>query len=209
MDYLKNLNWRYATKRMTGEKIPQDKLERILEAVRLAPSSYGLQPFKVLVIGDLETRKKIKPACFNQEQIVECSHLLIFCVWSKITEKEVDEFMNDIAKKRNVSLESLKEYKGYIMNTITTNTPEQNTIWASKQCYIALGYALFAAALENIDATPMEGFNPTQVDAILRLSEKGLKSVVLCALGYRDIKNDYLVHQAKVRRDKEKFFEWI
>lgn len=209
MNYIQQLNWRYATKRMNGTKIPKEKLENILEAVRLAPSSYGLQPFKVLVIEDIETRKKIQPACWNQPQIVECSHLLVFCAWSQITEKEVDEFINDVAKKRNVTLESLKDYKGYIMNTITTNTPEQNLFWASKQCYIALGNALFAAALENVDATPMEGFMPSKLDEALKLAEKGLRSVVLCALGYRDSSKDYLVNQAKVRRDKEKFFEWI
>ncbi len=209
MNYIQQLNWRYATKRMTGEKIPQEKLGNILEAVRLAPSSYGLQPFQVLVIENLETRKKIQPACFNQPQIIECSHLLVFCAWNQITEKEVDEYINDIAKKRNLTVESLKDFKGYIMKTITTNTQEQNMIWASRQCYIALGNALFAAALENVDATPMEGFVPSKLDEILQLQEKGLKSVVLCALGYRDSTNDYLVNQPKVRRDKEKFFEWI
>ncbi|MCX7999256.1 MAG: nitroreductase family protein, partial [Leptospiraceae bacterium] len=173
------------------------------------PSSYGLQPFKVLVIEDKEIRKKIQPACLKQPQIVEASHLLVFCAWSQITEKEVDDFIHDTAKKRNIPFGSLAQMKGYIMHTITTNTPEQNLIWASKQCYIALGHALFAAALEQVDATPMEGFLPKKLDEVLGLEEKGLRSVVLCALGYRNVEHDYLVNQAKVRRDKEKFFEWI
>ncbi|MBK7994382.1 MAG: NAD(P)H-dependent oxidoreductase [Blastocatellia bacterium] len=206
MELIKALNWRYATKRMTGEKIPQEKLDRILEAIRLSASSTGLQPYTVLVLENQELRKKLQPFAYNQPQIVEASHLLIFAAWSNITIEQVREFISNIAETRGVTVDSLKAYQSMIENLISNKTAEENYAWAAKQTYIALGTALVAAAVEGIDATPMEGFDPQAFDDLLQLQEKGLRSVSLLTLGYRDDKNDYLANAKKVRRQKEKLF---
>lgn len=206
MDILKLLNWRYATKKMTGAKLPQEKLDRILDAIRLSASSYGLQPYTVLVIEDPELRKKIQPAAYNQPQIVEASHLLVFTAWANVTVEQVQEFINNIAETRGISVESLKGYQTAVENQISGKPAEANYNWAARQAYIALGTALVAAAAEEVDATPMEGFNPQAVDEILQLQEKGLRSVVFLALGYREAEKDYLANAKKVRRDKEKLF---
>lgn len=206
MELIKALNWRYATKRMTGEKIPQEKLDRILEAIRLSASSTGLQPYTVLILENQELRKKLQPLAYNQPQIVEASHLLIFAAWSNITIEQVREFISNIAETRGVSIDSLKAYQAMIENLISNKTAEENYAWAAKQTYIALGTALVAAAIEGVDATPMEGFNPQTLDDLLQLQEKGLRSVSLLTLGYRDAQNDYLANAKKVRRQKEKLF---
>jgi nitroreductase len=209
MDYIESLNWRYATKRMTKQKIPTEKLDRILEAVRLTPSSYGLQPFQVIVVEDFGTREKIFPQAFNQPQILECSHLLVFSAWKEISYQKVEDYIQLISKTRNVSLESLEGLKKNILQMAKNNTSTQTFQWTSQQCFIALGHALFAAALEQVDATPMGGFKPEGVDEVLNLEEKGLGSVVLCALGYRDLENDKLVKLPKVRKPKTEMFIWI
>lgn len=199
MDLIKAMNWRYAAKRMNGAKVPQEKLDRILEATRLSPSSFGLQPYTILVIEDQGLRKRIQPVAHNQPQIVEASHLLAFAVWENITSEKVSEFINHIA-------DSLKGYQTAIESRVNGNPPEVIFNWAARQAYIALGTALVAAAIEEIDATPMEGFDTQAVDTVLQLNEKGLRSVALLALGYRDAENDYLVRAKKVRREKEKLF---
>jgi nitroreductase len=200
------MNWRYATKRMTGAKVSQEKLDRILEAIRLSASSTGLQPYTILVLEDQELRKRLQPLAYNQPQIVEASHLLIFAAWADITIEQVKEFINNIAETRGVSLDSLKAYQTMIENLITNKTSEANYDWAAKQTYIALGTALVAAAVEQVDATPMEGFNPQAFDQLLQLPEKGLRSVSLLALGYRNTEDDYLANAKKVRRHKGQLF---
>ena len=205
MDILSLLNWRYATKRMTGKKIPQEKVEVILESIRLSASSIGLQPYRVLVIEDKDLLEKIKPIANNQAQITEASHLLVFAAWSNVTEASIEEYLNLIATERNVTLESLGAIKGY-MTGLTKNTTEQNFNWAARQSYIALGTALIAAASQEVDATPMEGFDSAALDELLGLQEKGLKSVSILPLGYRDLNQDWLVSLPKVRTPKQKFF---
>jgi len=205
MDILSLLNWRYAAKRMNGNKIPQEKIDIILESVRLSASSIGLQPYRVIVIETPEVLKQIKPIANNQAQITEASHLLVFAAWSDVTEDSIEEYLNLIASERKVSLESLGTMKGY-MTGLTKNTAEQNFNWAARQAYIALGTALIAAASQEVDATPMEGFDSTALDNLLGLPEKGLKSVSILPLGYRDITQDWLVSLPKVRTPKQKFF---
>lgn len=206
MDIIEALNWRYATKRMTGEKLPQEKVEKILEALRLSASSMGIQPYTVLVIENPDLKKQLQAVAYNQPQIVECSHLLVFAAWTDLTEKHVDEYIDNIANTRGETKESLSGFKDMMMGTVNNLNPEQKHNWAARQTYIALGTALSAAALEQVDATPMEGFIPEEFDKILNLNEKGLKSVALMALGFRDSENDYLVSKKKVRRSKEKLF---
>ena len=205
MKLIDTLNWRYAAKRMTGEKVPAEKINAILEAVRLSPSSIGLQPYNVIVIENPDIKNQLLPAAFNQPQITEASHLLVFAAWENVTEKEVNEFVNHVAETRNVTVESLAGLKTNLQK-IPGRTQEVNFNWAARQAYIALGIAIAAAAEEKVDATPMEGFNPETVDEILQLKEKGLKSLSILALGYRDTSTDWLAGLKKVRWNKEKLF---
>jgi nitroreductase/dihydropteridine reductase len=205
MSIITALNWRYAAKRMTGVKIPAIKLDIILDAISLAPSSYGLQPYSILVIENREILEKIKPIALNQPQITEASALFVFTVWDKITSERIDIFINQIARERNLTIDSLKPFQSQ-MESLLKNNDKDNIEWSAKQVYLALGIGLLAAAEEKIDSTLMEGFNRQQLDEFLRLKEKGLRSFVLMALGYRDIQNDYIVNLNKVRREKRKFF---
>ena len=204
MSLLDSLKWRYAVKRMNGNKIPEATMNTILEATKLAPSSFGLTPYNIIVIEDEETRKKLQPHFYNQPQVGESSALVIFATWNSITEKEVAEYMQEIAEERGVPVESLNDFASYINGSIKNLTAEQLQIWASKQTYIALGFTLVAAATEEIDATPMEGFKPDAVDEALGLKALGLHSAVAVTLGYRDAANDYLSGAKKVRRASEK-----
>ena len=204
MSLLDSLKWRYAVKRMNGNKIPEATMNTILEATKLAPSSFGLTPYNIIVVEDEETRKKLQPHFYNQPQVGESSALVIFATWNSITDKEVAQFMQEIADERGVPVESLNDFASYINGSIKNLTAEQLQIWAAKQTYIALGFALVAAATEEIDATPMEGFKPDAVDESLGLKALGLHSAVAVTLGYRDAANDYLSGAKKVRRASEK-----
>ena len=201
MELIKSLEWRYATKKMNGEKIPQDKLERILDATRLTPSSYGLTPYQVIVVEDQELKERLVGACYGQTQLKDSSAVLVFAVWDEITEWAVENYINDIATKRNIPVEVLNDFKGMMIGTISNMDEEQKTIWAQKQAYIGLGFSLVASALEEVDSTPMEGFLPNKVDEVLGLRELGLKSTVILTLGYRDTEGDSLSTMKKVRRD--------
>ena len=165
----------------------------------------GLQPYTVLVITDPEIKKQILPVANNQQQIVDSSHLLVFAAWDKITSENVDDYMNLTASTRNIPVESLKEFKNMLVG-ICDRPQQENYEWAARQCYIAFATALAAAAEERVDATPMEGFNNAALDELLGLTEKGLKSLTLLPLGYRDTENDWLVNLPKVRRQKEDLF---
>lgn len=209
MNFIEKLNWRYATKRMNGAKISQEKLNTILEAIRLAPTSMGLQPFKVLVIENQDLKEKIFNSSAKQPQIKECSHILVFATLESINESTINSYMATIAEERNVGIETLDPFKGMISGFVNNMPAEQVEIWAQKQVYIAFGFGLFAAALEEIDATPMEGFNPAQLDLDLDLASKGLKSCLIMTLGHRDTQNDYLVNAKKVRKSSHNFIEHI
>jgi len=206
MSLIQALEWRYAAKRMNGQKVPQEKIDKILEATRLSASSMGLQPYNILVVENLELREKIKAVANNQPQITESSLLLIFAAWDNITPAHIEDYINHTAEVRGVSLESLTGFKDALLNIAQKNTPEQNFQWAARQAYIAFGTAIAAAATEQVDATPMEGFNAAALDELLNLKEKGLRSVTLLPLGYRDAANDWLASQKKVRRANDKFF---
>lgn len=206
MDLIQSLEWRYAAKRMNGSKVADEKIGRILEAIRLAPSSMGMQPYTVLVIEDEELKKKLRPVAWNQPQIEESSHLLVFAAWDNITPEQIEDFINYTAKVRNMPVESLNDYKDMLLNMAANRSQEENFQWAAKQVYLALGTALVAAASEQVDATPMEGFDPAAADELLGLKEKGLRSISFLPLGYRDAENDWLVTLPKVRREKEKLF---
>jgi len=205
MELLNALEWRYASKKMNGKRVPEDKVEKILEAIRLAPSSIGLQPYSVMVITDPELKKKILPIANNQQQIVDSSHLLVFATWDEITTERVEDFISLNAKTRKVSMESLDGLRSKLLN-ISKRSREENFEWAARQTYIAFATGIAAAAEERVDATPMEGFNNVALDELLNLKDKGLRSLTLLPLGYREKEKDWLVNLPKVRREKEKFF---
>jgi len=202
MELLESLEWRYATKKMNGDKIPQSKLDRILEATRLAPSSYGLTPYRVIVVENQELKEKLVPACYGQTQLADSSVVLVFATWDAImTENGVDDYINNIADQRNIPVNVLDDFKNMMIGTISNMSEEQKTIWAQKQAYIGLGVSIVASAVEEVDSTPMEGFVPAQVDKILRLKDMGLSSAVILTLGYRDTEGDSLSTMKKIRRD--------
>jgi len=205
MDILKLLNWRYATKRMNGKIVPEAKIETILESIRLSASSIGLQPYTLYVIKDENLRKQILPIANNQPQMVECSHLLVFAAWNNLTEERIDAWLKDVEDTRGTVAERTQNFAMYLKGKAKNDSESDNFTWIAKQAYIALGTALIAAAAEEVDATPMEGFNAAKLDKLLKLDEKSLKSVLIVPLGYRDETNDFLFNQKKVRRSSDTF----
>ncbi len=203
MNFLESLNWRYATKRMTGAKVPQEKVDTILEAARLAPTASGIQPFNIVAISDRQLLEKIRPIAHNQPQITEASHLLVFAAWDDVTPDKVDYVHDLVAKERNLAPDAQAPTINRLKGFFESLTKEQRFNWAARQTYIAFGMAIAAAAIERVDATPMEGFRNAELDILLGLKEKGLRSTSLLALGYRDTANDRLVNLKKVRRPKE------
>ncbi len=203
MNILDSLNWRYATKRMTGEKVPQEKVDIILEAARLAPTGSGIQPFSIIQITDKALLEKIQPIAFNQAQITEASHLLVFAAWDAVTPEKIDYVYDQIVHERNLPADALKEYTDRLKGMLTTLPREQQYNWAARQTYIAFGVAIAAAATEKVDTTPMEGFKNAELDQLLGLHEKGLRSTSLLTIGHRDTVNDWLANLKKVRRPKE------
>ncbi len=209
MDLLERLNWRYATKRMTGAPVPAEKLNNILEAIRLAPSAGGLQPYTIIVVTDPELKKRIQPVANNQPQIVESGALLVFAAWAGLTEKHIDDYMSLIIQERGVTAESLAPFSASLKGSMVPRGDEVNYNWAARSAYIALGVGIVAAANESIDASPMEGFNAPALDELLGLKEQNLRSVALLGLGYRDEATDFLVNAKKVRRAKEQLFQFL
>lgn len=204
------LNWRYATKKMDPSKaVSDEKLEAILKAIELAPTSSGLQPYEVLVVTNPDVRAKIKVVAWNQEQIVDGSHLLVFAAWDNYTEARVDSVTDQMAEERGGRSETLDAYYTNLKNMYLPRDADVNFEHAARQAYIALGFALAAAAVEEVDSTPMEGFDPAAVDEILGLKERGLRSVLLLPLGYRAEEGDWLVNMKKVRRPRDKFITTI
>ena len=210
MSLINQLQWRYATKKMDAKKlVPLEKVEHILEAIRLTASSSGLQPYELIVITNQGIRQKIKEAANNQSQITDCSHLIVFAAWDNYTTDRINAAFDMTETIRNFTSESGTAYRQMLLKTYPARDAEVNFTHAAKQAYIGLGTALIAAAYEKVDCTPMEGFNPTAVDEILNLKAKGLRSVVMLPLGYRNSEEDWLVNLKKVRRTKEQFISWI
>lgn len=200
MELLEKLKWRYATKAMNGKKVPQEKIDNIIEAISLAPTSSGLQPFEVFVISNQEVKEKIKPVAFNQSVITECSHLLVFAAWDTYTAERINKQFDLTNEVRGFKNEGWENYRQSLLNTYPQRDAELNYNHAAKQAYIAFSQALAAAAFEGVDSTPMEGFQPDKLDEILGFKEKGLRSCVILTLGYRDAEKDWLVNLKKVRK---------
>jgi len=206
MNLIENLKWRYASKKMNGKTVTDEKIDAILDAIQLAPTSSGIQPFNVFVITDKELLAKIQPIAMGQSQIVDCSHLLVFAGWENYTLEKIEKVFNYTLSERGLPPETMDDYKKGLWGMYSQLPEEWHANHASKQTYIALGIALIAAAEQKVDATPMEGFDPNALDELLNLKEKGLKSSSLLALGYRDTENDWLVNMKKVRKPKNELF---
>ena len=207
--FIENQNWRYATKKFNSEKkISESDLEILKDAIQLSSSSYGLQPYKVLIIENEEIRKQLQPASWGQSQIVEASHLLVFANITNVDADYINNFAENMATTRNIPLESVKGYADFLISKITTLSPEQQAVWTAKQTYLALGNLLNAAAELKIDVTPMEGFLPEQYNEILGLKEKGLHATLVATIGYRHDEDD-TQHYIKVRKPKSELFETI
>ncbi len=200
MELLDTLKWRYAAKAMNGKKVSEEKVTRILEAARLAPTSSGLQPFEIFVIKNQEIKEQIKPIAWNQSVITDCSHLLVFAAWDTYTEDRINHMFDLTNEIRGFKNEGWENYRQMLLSSYPQKDAEENFNHASKQAYIAFSQAITAAAYEKVDATPIEGFDPAAVDKILNLREKGLRSAVLLPIGYRAEDEDWLVNLVKVRK---------
>jgi len=197
------LNWRYATKKMDVAKtVPQEKVDAIIEAVRLAPTSSGTQPFELIVVTNPELRAQISKAAGDQAQINDGSHLLVFAAWDNYTADRIDEVVELNVEARG-ELPMLHAYYDNLKTNYVPRDAAVNYAHAARQAYIALGVALVAAAEQEVDSTPMEGFSPEAVDQILGLDKRGLRSVVLMPLGYRDATGDWLLPMGKVRKSHD------
>lgn len=206
MTYLENQNWRYATKKYdTTKKVAETDLNILLEAIRLSASSYGLQPYKIIVVENPEIREKLKVAAWNQSQVTEASHLLVFANIVDFGDAEIDSFIALTAEERNIPIDNLTGYGSFMKSKISVLPLEQRNNWTAKQTYLALGNLLNAAADIKIDVTPMEGFDPNEFDKILNLTERGLHAAVIAAVGYRH-EDDATQHLKKVRKSNEQLF---
>lgn len=205
MSLLQDLQWRYATKKMTGAAVEQEKIDYITEAARLAPTSSGLHPFKVIEISNQEIKEQILPLAYNQSQIVDSSHLLVFAAYDEYTHERVDSVFLQQEQERGLAPGFANDYKNSLMTRFNSQTKDQHFEHAARQAYIGFGIAIAAAAEQRVDATPMEGFDNLALDQFLGLNELGLRSVTILALGHRDESNDWLVNLKKVRITKENF----
>lgn len=201
------LEWRYACKKFDADKrISDTDLNTILDSIQLTPSSYGLQPIKVLLIETKELREQIKPIAWNQAQVVDASHLLVFCHYTALSESYVDQHVSLMAQTRNLPIEKLQGFGTHVKASIASLNADHVNQWTAKQTYIALGQVLLSCALLHIDATPMEGFDRKALDELLDLSKDGLSASLLCPIGYRHAEDPYIALK-KVRKTKDALFE--
>ena len=196
-----SLHWRYATKKMNPERaVPQAAVDAIVEAARLAPTSSGLQPFEIIEVTNPEVRAKIRAAAWNQAQITDGSHLLVFAAWDNYTTERINHMFDLTNEVRGFKNEGWENYRQMLLSSYPQRDAEVNYQHAARQAYIAVGVALVAAAEAQVDSTPMEGFDPDKLDTILGLRARGLRSVVILPLGYRQEEGDWLAKLTKVRR---------
>ena len=205
-NFIKNANWRYATKKFdTTKKVSKEDLETLKEAIRLSASSFGLQPYRILIIENPELRAKLQPAAWGQSQIVDASQLIVFANITNFGETEIDASIANTTKTRGLPADALKGYGDFMKSKIVTLPEDVRNTWASKQTYLALGNLMNAASELKIDVTPMEGFEPAQVNEILGLGKLGLNATLLATIGYRH-EEDATQHYAKVRKSNEELF---
>ncbi|SDQ36559.1 Nitroreductase [Chryseobacterium soldanellicola] len=208
MNYLEALSRRYSVKKFNNEIIPQETLHNILESGKLAASSLGLQPYKIIVVESEEMKQKLIPAFYNPSQISTCSHLIVIISKRIIDDSYIHGYFNHISEVRDVPLEKLDLFKKSINQHIVQKTSDEIFNWAEKQSYIVLANLMYAAAIENIDTCPMEGFRQEMIEDILEINPEREKVTVTLALGYRS-EEDHFQHMKKVRKPNEKLFKFI
>lgn len=209
MQLLESLKWRYATKKFDNSKIIKDKdIALIEEVIQLSASSYGFQPYTVLRIENSQIRKSLQPISWNQSQIVDASHLYVFCNYVEFTDEMVDEYVQRKSNIQNISLEKLEGYKQFMKGKLKEKSKEEIPHWTAKQTYIALANMLTACAELKIDSCPIEGFEPQEYDKVLGLKEKGLTATVVMAIGYH-AKDDHNYNMKKVRKSINTLFKTI
>ncbi len=202
MNIIESLRWRYATKKFDHSRIlPQQKIDILTEAFNLTATSYGLQPLKLIVIKDKELQKKLKKHSWDQQQVADASHVLVFCIEKEIGENYILKHFENIKSTRNTSEEILKPFREQLIDSFKNKQEEEISTWAAKQAYLAMGNLLTVCAIEEIDACPMEGFIPEKYDELLKLNEIGLTSVLVLPVGYR-AEDDMFSEFKKVRRSK-------
>ena len=205
-NFIQDANWRYATKKFDAtKKVSNEDLDTLKEAIRLSSSSYGLQPYKVIFVENPELRAQLQPVSWEQTQIVDASHLIVFANVTNIGETEIDAYFKNLTETRNIPMEALQGYADFMKSKITSLSEEAKNIWTSKQTYLALGNLLNAAAELKIDVTPMEGFEPEQYNEILGLKKLGLNASLVAPIGYRH-EEDATQHYVKVRKSNEELF---
>jgi len=205
MDILSALEWRYATKRMTGHIVPDEKVDNILKAAYLAPSGIGLQPYEIIMISNQMLKEQVLPIAMNQPQIRESSHLLVFAVWDEYTHERIDKVFDYLDSEREILHPSSQRQRNFAKHFFGQMSLEENFHHAAKQANIALGLSIATAALQRVDACPMEGLDAAKLDVLLDLPARGLKSTMLLALGYRDGESDWNFKLKKVRKPFEDF----
>lgn len=200
MDTIKQLKWRYATKKFDAEKkLSENQLNIIKQAFNLTATSFGLQTIKLVITANPQIRASLLEHAYNQKQVVEASHLLVICIQDNILQDDVNQYYNNIKTIRNTPEEILKPYREDLIKTMNNKTVKERQQWSTNQAYIALGNLMAVCAFEGIDACPMEGFVPEQFDKILKLDQHGLKSVLLLPIGYR-AQDDMFSGFKKVRK---------
>lgn len=203
---LNRLQWRYATKKMDPSRVvSQEKIDRIIEAARLAPTSSGLQPYEIIAVSNLEIRKEIQAIAWNQGQVTDSTQLLVFAAWDNYTVERINSMFDLTNEIRGFKNEGWEKYRNFILGIYPQRDAQVNFEHAARQAYIGLSASVIAAAHEEVDSTPMEGFDPDALDKILNLRERGLRSVAILPLGYRQEEGDWLVNLPKVRRPNETF----
>jgi nitroreductase len=205
-EFIKNANWRYATKKFDAtKKVSAEDLASLKEAIRLSASSFGLQLYKIIIVENPELRAQLLPASWGQNQVVDASHLVVFANQTTVTEADVDHYISTISETRNIPTNSLSGFADYLKGSLANMPEEVKPIWTAKQTYIALGNLMNAAAELKIDVTPMEGFVPAQYNEILGLDKLNLNAALVAAVGYRH-EEDATQHYAKVRKSNEDLF---
>lgn len=206
MSLIDNLNWRHAVKAYDpSKKVSEEHIAQIVEAARLAPTSSGLQPFKVIVVRDAEIKEKLSKGALNPECMRDASHVIIFAAWDRYTEERIDKVYDFTTEERGLPKGRFVSYTDKLKSIYLPQPAELNFTHTARQTYIALGLALAQAAELKIDTTPVEGFNNEWVDEVLDLKKHGLKSVSLMYVGYADQEKDWVGSMKKVRIPKEEF----
>ncbi|MFD2726383.1 NAD(P)H-dependent oxidoreductase [Hyunsoonleella rubra] len=203
MDTVKQLKWRYATKKFDAQKkLSKEKLEVLKQAFNLTATSYGLQTIKMVVVENKAVREPLVEHAFNQKQVLDASHLLIICIQNNILDEDVVKYYDNIKGIRNTAETILKPYREGLIQMMEKMSVKERQKWSTNQAYIALGNLMTVCAIEEIDACPMEGFIPQKFDDILKLNDIGLKSVLLLPVGYR-AEDDMFSAFKKVRKPIE------